>query len=529
MKRLNHTWRQIAGVVAIALLGGLVSASAYYLLMQLAADERIRWETEAVFSRAEGIAASNIAVFERLNPSQHSPCSDPDLHELRQIAHDTMYLADVGRIINDKLACTALWGVLDSPPLLPQADAVGRAHGSSLWWNKVGLVPLEEPVNLAALGTSIVVISPWIFQNYENLEPGIGFVIEDRARTRVQREIGDTDGLAGQAAETSAWYLPNRARHIRVCSDGYDVCVVGRFRMPNPVLADPLGFAAIGLAGVLGGGLLGLTLLFLLYKQLPMRQQLSRVIREDRLVVVYQPIVSLDDGTLRGAEALVRLVDVDGQWISPQRFIAAAENLGLIGLISRSVARRALRDMRDYLQHDDFYLSINLSAPDFLDPEFLPFIEAEAGAHGIDRHRIALELTERQTADHDVLAEALAKYRSAGFQILIDDFGTGYSSLAYFQELPITGIKIDKMFVQGLGESTIGCEVVKQVLALASVLDVELICEGVETQTQADVLRSMQPGLSAQGWLYSKAVEAHVFRERFATAATIRPDPGPGA
>jgi len=153
-----------------------------------------------------------------------------------------------------------------------------------------------------------------------------------------------------------------------------------------------------------------------------------------------------------------------------------------------------------------------------MDPEFRPFLEAEADELGIDRRQIALELTERETADHQVLAEVLGEYRRSGFQILIDDFGTGYSSLAYIERLPISGIKVDKMFVQGLGRSPIGSEVVKEVIVLAAALDVRLICEGVETRAQADILGAMRSGLSAQGWLYGKAVELDDFRKAAARA-----------
>ena len=509
---------QIAALILVGLIGSLIFVSAQYFLMLGTADEMIRRETDTIFARTEAIARSNITTFARLQNSPNPPCTPADLNDMRGLVFDTMYLADVGRMVDGQVGCTALWGTLPDPPALPEPDRISRANGVSLWWDEVGLVPLKAPVNLVALGSSIVFIPQWIFRDADQVEPEVGLLVESRDRAHVQREIGNTQGLAEEGASSSRWYVPGQARHSRRCSDQYDVCVVGRYLMPNPLLTAPAGFAGALFGGFLTGAALAAGFVYLLNRRMPIRQQLSRALQDDRLAVVYQPIVDLDTGALTGAEALVRLVDLDGQWIAPDRFIGAAETMGLIGLISRSVTRRALRDMRDYLQGGDFYISINVSVLDFMDPEFRPFLEAEADELGIDRRQIALELTERETADHQVLAEVLGEYRRSGFQILIDDFGTGYSSLAYIERLPISGIKVDKMFVQGLGRSPIGGEVVKEVIVLAAALDVRLICEGVETRAQADILGAMRSGLSAQGWLYGKAVELDDFRKAAARA-----------
>eukprot|EP01013_Petalomonas_cantuscygni_P028477 TRINITY_DN5238_c0_g1_i1.p1 TRINITY_DN5238_c0_g1~~TRINITY_DN5238_c0_g1_i1.p1 ORF type:complete len:152 (-),score=26.72 TRINITY_DN5238_c0_g1_i1:310-741(-) len=136
-------------------------------------------------------------------------------------------------------------------------------------------------------------------------------------------------------------------------------------------------------------------------------------------------------------------------------------------------------------------------------------------AQNISPKHIALELTERHTADQTVLAQMLDPFRRSGFQILIDDFGTGYSSLSYLERLPVSGIKIDRMFVQALGHGSIGTMVVKQIIDLATALDICLICEGIETQEQADILMGQSRNLAAQGWLFGKPVSAEEFSRVF--------------
>ena len=237
---------------------------------------------------------------------------------------------------------------------------------------------------------------------------------------------------------------------------------------------------------------------------------LRQALEQRQLHVAYQPIVRLTTGQVLGAEALVRWTHPDRGQIPPSVFIPIAEDAGLIGPIGTWVRREALRQLGEWRADgtvaDDFYLSINLSPRQLSVAELPLIVSAELLEFAVPARCVALEMTESVMVDgSSVTARVLFELRELGFRLLIDDFGTGFSALGYLRRFPVTGVKIDRSFVTGLGVSVEDEEIVRAVVAMSHALGLSVIAEGVETTTQRDVLAAVGV-TNGQGWLWGRAV-----------------------
>jgi diguanylate cyclase (GGDEF)-like protein len=251
--------------------------------------------------------------------------------------------------------------------------------------------------------------------------------------------------------------------------------------------------------------------------------QLRSALDEGRLVAVYQPIVSMwraarpavaghgvhrggDHGWVAGVEALARVRRPDGTLMQPAEFIEVAEDTGLIVRVDRWMLREAVHQLREWTTEgaDDICASVNVSARTLAQLDFDRFVLAVLEEHGIDPSRLLIELTEGSLVPGGSIAQdAMVRLKRAGIATVIDDFGTGYSSLAYLQQLPVSLVKIDRSFVSRLGSSLPASAIVRAVIDLAHAHGHAVTAEGVETDEQADILRSMGCD-NAQGWLFGR-------------------------
>ncbi|GLY00079.1 MULTISPECIES: EAL domain-containing protein [Actinoplanes] len=240
---------------------------------------------------------------------------------------------------------------------------------------------------------------------------------------------------------------------------------------------------------------------------------------EEQLHVAYQPIVRLDTGLPVGAEALVRWEHPERGTIPPMTFIPIAEDAGLIGSIGAWVRKEALRQLGVWRSEgtvgDDFYLSINVSPRQLTDADLPLIVSGEMMRYGVPPRCVALEMTESVMVDGSSLtARVLFELRELGVKLLVDDFGTGFSALGYLRRFPVTGVKIDRSFVIGLGINVEDDEIVRAVVAMSTALGLSVIAEGVETTLQRDALGAVGV-VNGQGWLWGKAVPAPEFAERW--------------
>ena len=234
-----------------------------------------------------------------------------------------------------------------------------------------------------------------------------------------------------------------------------------------------------------------------------LESELERGLHSGQFNMVYQPIVTAQTQETLGYEALVRWDSpVLGQ-IAPSEFIPVAEDSGLILELGEWIARQSLRDCRRW---DGPYVSINLSARQFLRHNIAERILQYTRDADVRPDRVQIELTETAIIDDvDRAAENLEIMRNSGVRVALDDFGTGYSSLVYLKQFAIDCIKIDKSFVDSIASDRQSAMIVASVAKLASSLGMSVVAEGVETEAQRTILIACGCGL-LQGYLFGRPV-----------------------
>jgi EAL domain-containing protein (putative c-di-GMP-specific phosphodiesterase class I) len=236
-------------------------------------------------------------------------------------------------------------------------------------------------------------------------------------------------------------------------------------------------------------------------------------LNEGRIQMHYQPQYDLATGEIMAAEALLRLVDTDGDLVYPDRFIELAEHSDLIVPLGRAVIERVCADLVATRATGGVLprVAINLSAHQLnCDSELLSFVDQTIDKYGLDYTDLEFELTERQRLDSAGSGAAVIKVLAArGARIVIDDFGIGYSSVICLTELPISAFKLDRALIGRLPEDQAIQSVVQCLLKLATHLDLEVVAEGVETRAQHDWLVDVGCP-SGQGFGYARpmAIEA---------------------
>jgi len=251
-------------------------------------------------------------------------------------------------------------------------------------------------------------------------------------------------------------------------------------------------------------------------RRLEVENKLRRAIENDDLVVHYQPVLSAATGRLAGSEALVRIRNEDGSLVMPGAFIDVAEDSGLISKLGHQVLVKAIRQTAEWTEQnvpgqEPLSIAVNVSARQLIDPHYADSLRAELDAAGLAPEQLSLELTESALIDGNPTTEqSLSQLRDLGVRIGLDDFGTGFSSLAYLKRFPISFLKIDRSFVDGLGTDENDSAIVRATIALAHGLNLLVVAEGVETEDQLEQLAELECDL-VQGFLFSKPIDPDQF------------------
>ncbi len=225
----------------------------------------------------------------------------------------------------------------------------------------------------------------------------------------------------------------------------------------------------------------------------------------------YQPLLNLDDNRIVGAEALLRWNHPEKGMVSPDTFIPLAEESGMINDIGKWVLGEASARAAEWNRkfRTKIHMAVNFSLHQCSD--CLDIIDTTIERSGLAAAHLALKITERVfMRDTDTTIDILSKLRAKGVGLFLDDFGTGYSSLSFLQRLPLNVVKIDRSFVREMASDPNARAITEAVIAMAHSLGLKVIAEGVETETQLDLLRNRGCDM-AQGFLFSKPVPAMVF------------------
>ena len=236
------------------------------------------------------------------------------------------------------------------------------------------------------------------------------------------------------------------------------------------------------------------------------KRDLMAALGRDQLYLMYQPIVRLTDGRSVGAEALLRWDHHIYGNIQPDDFISLAEQTGVIIPIGAWAIEQACMSAVGWAD-DSMFVTVNVSGVQLREPTFVEGVQRSLRLSGLAPQRLVLEITESTLIDDSEMATAqLTELRACGIRTALDDFGTGYSSLAYVQRLPLDIIKIDKEFVQSVGELR-SQALANTIVTMARNLGLETVAEGIESETQAMELASLGCEY-AQGYMFFKPLSA---------------------
>lgn len=495
-----------ATVIAAATLGSMTGFMLGCVLAIPLAESHLQkyLQRVAVQENASVNEAHNI-----LNLMQHSayaPCSDDELSYFREIVFRSEYLKDAGRIRGSRIECSATAGHSSQPIGYFRAGPT-EADGTVAYNN---LAPLRHQslhgVGLQQGGVFIVFGS--------HLPVVVGSlpirlaVVPERVPSPASQ--APTPSPLSQAADNVT-----RAGDTLVaehCSLTLGRCVTASVNVGEARRDELLPIAGTSVLLGITGAFAGIILCFLRRRSRALDQQLRRALAEEKLKLVYQPIVDLASRRIVGAEALARWTTKDGVSVSPDVFIRTAEEHGFAGSVTNLVLRRALKEFREPLRTiPDFRLSINVAASDLVDPDFLPMLDEVVRESNVPPDSLAFEVTERSAADCEDALESIRLLRRRGHHISIDDFGTGYSNLSYLLYLSADTIKIDKAFIRAIGTESVTVAILPQIIAMARSLNLCVVLEGIESEHQANYFPTDNIRIYGQGWLYGRPMPAFDF------------------
>jgi EAL domain-containing protein (putative c-di-GMP-specific phosphodiesterase class I) len=222
--------------------------------------------------------------------------------------------------------------------------------------------------------------------------------------------------------------------------------------------------------------------------------ELRRAIEQNELVLYYQPKVSLRTSEVTGFEALVRWQHPEQGLLTPERFVPFAEHTGLVKPLTRYAMREAVRSCAKWQELGlDLGVAVNLSARDLLDLHLPDEVRLLLSETRIDPARLELEITENTIlSDPGRTRTILNRLKELGVRLAIDDFGSGYSSLGYLKRLPLDVLKIDKSFVMTMLADDDSSAIVRSTIDLAHDLGLEVVAEGVATETIGGALAALR-------------------------------------
>ncbi len=247
--------------------------------------------------------------------------------------------------------------------------------------------------------------------------------------------------------------------------------------------------------------------------RLDIETALRRALERRELRVYYQPIIDLKDGEIDGIEALLRWEHPERGLLNPDDFITVAEETGLIVPIGAWVLDQACRQVQRWQASVStlapLRVSVNLSGRQLGHPSLVEDVSSVLANTGIDPSMVELEITESVLMDDvEMSRETLGQLHALGVKLAVDDFGTGYSSLSYLRRFPVDLLKVDRSFIDALGENSDDSAIVTAIITLAHTLGLIAVAEGVETAEQLATLRQMRCD-RAQGYHMARPASGH--------------------
>ncbi|WP_332645732.1 putative bifunctional diguanylate cyclase/phosphodiesterase [Lysinibacillus sp. 54212] len=241
--------------------------------------------------------------------------------------------------------------------------------------------------------------------------------------------------------------------------------------------------------------------------------KLHQALRDNSFELYYQPKMNIQKNKKVGMEALIRWNDPELGFVPPNHFIPFAEKCGLISDIGEWVLRNASMQVKEWNEKygTDYRMAVNISPRHLAENTFVSRLKEIISDVRVDPNHLEIEITEMSMMDqNDDLINKIQEIKAMGILIAIDDFGTGYSSLSYLKQFPIDSLKIDRSFIQNIGNEPSGVAMVSAIIALAHALNLTVVAEGVEEFEELEILKE-QACEYVQGYYFSKPLNATDF------------------
>lgn len=249
------------------------------------------------------------------------------------------------------------------------------------------------------------------------------------------------------------------------------------------------------------------------FDRLQIRNHLSRAKENEEFFMVYQPKVKASDGSIVGAEALLRWNNESLGMVSPGQFIPILERSGMIRDVGAWIIESVCGQGASLVEagHADISLAVNLSVNQLHQPGILEFFQTQFDRYDLEPKTLQIEITESLLMkEPEKVSDLLKEFQNMGVRIAIDDFGTGFSSLGYLRQFPIDIIKIDRSFIQNIATDTESAEIVRAIISMGHALKREIVAEGVEEDDQMEILRDYRCDV-IQGFLTGRPMESDKF------------------
>ena len=495
--------------VAIALVLATAPLFAANLILNHYAQSQARMEMTAMaeryIQRAEQAISETVTALQRLDRDDIQTCSMEDRAVFQTVISSNGFIDSVGLVDRDgKRMCIVPDMKLNGEAILP----ILRSEGPL-----VGIGMLDK----SFMGARVAVVS-WDLRNSFRLfaeltpiaiatDPGPDYL---RAYRRAELRLGDNIPWFATGGYNSESSNPDHASVVKVRSSRYplEATIVSpksaAYQMVHDLkVISATACAAFALLFVAIG------VWFSWRPESEAHDDFVAAIRNGEFIPYYQPVMDIETGRLRGCEVLMRWRRPNGTIISPGQFMDYAERNGHIFEMTRQIMAQTCDEVGTmYADNPDLKLSVNLFAGHFRNREIVNDIKSIYENTQISFQQIVVEVTERYPLeDMDLARKIIAELQALGVRVALDDVGTGHGGMAYLQKLGIDIIKIDKMFIDAIGDDDSSTTIVDSMVELADNLGMGIIAEGVEQEEQIERLRELGV-TAAQGYYFAAPMSA---------------------
>ncbi|MFD1694474.1 EAL domain-containing protein [Roseibium aestuarii] len=473
---------------------------------------------ERYVQRAEEMISQTVTALQRLDRDDVQTCDGADRVLFQKVVSSEGAIDSVGLVDHEgKRMCIVPDRELTGKAILPVLRQDGPLVG-------IGMLEREY------LGARAAVVS-WDLRNGYRLfaeinpaaiaiDPGPDFI---RSYRRVELRLGADLLWYTSGGYTSQGNDPENVMVATINSTRYPLSamIIAPRSAALTMIQDLKVLAAAG-CGALVLIFVAIGVWFSWRPESEAHDDFSAAIRNGEFIPYYQPVMDIETGKLRGCEVLMRWRRPNGTMVSPGQFMAYAESTGHIFDMTRSIMVQTTQEVGQlYEENPDFKLSVNLFAGHFRNREVIQDLKDIYENSKISFQQIVVEVTERYPLDDlDLARKMIAEMQAMGLRVALDDVGTGHGGMAYLQKLGIDIIKIDKMFIDSIGDDDSSTTIVDSMVELADNLGMGIIAEGVETEDQIDRLRELGV-TAAQGYFFARPMPAS---EYIAFAAKVEED-----